>query len=366
MEEECSWCASYSSALHFKDKSSATSSLERLLEDCAQCATSSQASGSYSSGHTFSISPLDEPRCTLERLALEIFAHHTAALRLAGSEVDLSQSCAEWWTQHIDCRDDIGFHWDRDYGLEERGIMRYPSLATVTYLSGKGGPTVVANLAGDQEDERGARRLKRFLELVVSQLRPMKHLVFRGNLLHGAPSSLFEEVEEEEEEGVVEGEDSGSEDSEEGVKEARVTFLVNIWVNHLPQQPRRVPRRLLKSLSSLSSDDVCMRFTERSLLERVSLLERGSNNNSTMKPSRYSSQVMEDAGALQLDFGIPSEEMLTSLFTSRVDMVLVCAVDGSVAGEAESTAGDGEHEQRTAVLRIPPEEKCLGKRRLRS
>ena len=43
----------------------------------------------------------------------------------------------------IEGDDDIGWHWDKDYGMEARGINVHPCLATVTYLSDLGGPTVI-------------------------------------------------------------------------------------------------------------------------------------------------------------------------------------------------------------------------------
>jgi len=54
------------------------------------------------------------PRCGLESLALSIFREHAK-----GAKFDPSRSGAEWWTQAIDVRDDIGVHFDRDYGMEE-------------------------------------------------------------------------------------------------------------------------------------------------------------------------------------------------------------------------------------------------------
>eukprot|EP01034_Spumella_vulgaris_P041085 gene41085-50840_t len=44
---------------------------------------------------------------------------------------------------NVNSQDDIGFHWDRDYGFEgESGINVHPHLSTVTYFTDCGGPTV--------------------------------------------------------------------------------------------------------------------------------------------------------------------------------------------------------------------------------
>lgn len=45
--------------------------------------------------------------------------------------------------QVIEDGDDIGWHWDKDYNMETQGINVHPCLATVTYLSNLGGPTVI-------------------------------------------------------------------------------------------------------------------------------------------------------------------------------------------------------------------------------
>ena len=78
------------------------------------------------------------PRCSLETLALAIFAKHTA-----GASFDARRSGAEWWAQVRDGgqrQEGIEFHWDVDEHLCERpgggGVHVHPTLSTVTYLSG--------------------------------------------------------------------------------------------------------------------------------------------------------------------------------------------------------------------------------------
>lgn len=66
----------------------------------------------YSEGQTFWMGASATPRCELERLAQGIFAQHTQS-----TFFDPATSGAEWWTQHIDTIDDIGFHFDRDVSL---------------------------------------------------------------------------------------------------------------------------------------------------------------------------------------------------------------------------------------------------------
>ena len=88
--------------------------LDMLKLDCQEaftCRSILNSDESYSSGSTYFIKSNYAPRCQLEQLALSIFQLHT---KDAIFSAELSG--AEWWTQVIDCRDDIGFHWDRDYG----------------------------------------------------------------------------------------------------------------------------------------------------------------------------------------------------------------------------------------------------------
>ena len=94
--------------------------LEVLKKDCFEafsCRSIEAENEDYSSGSTYFIESDQKPRCRLEQLALSIFHSHTN-----GAMYESNCSGAEWWTQVIDCRDDIGFHWDRDYGkfLDDR------------------------------------------------------------------------------------------------------------------------------------------------------------------------------------------------------------------------------------------------------
>lgn len=98
--------------------------LDSLLHDCKVAFDSKHLANSnenYSLGSTYFIKANEKPRCSLERIALDIFSFHTKDI----SQYDVKQSGAEWWTQVIDSRDDIGFHWDRDYDLEEEEGVKY-------------------------------------------------------------------------------------------------------------------------------------------------------------------------------------------------------------------------------------------------
>jgi hypothetical protein len=162
----------------------------------------------------------EAPRCWPEELALMIFRHHTR-----DAKFDPASSGAEWWTMVVNSESDIGFHWDRDYGLEgASGYNVHPQLGTVTYLTANGGPTVVLNKRGEllsQDDHSGDAE-----EMVVSRPKVGKHVKFDGRLLHAAPADLIP-----------------ADPASRGVK--RVTFLVNVWLNNIPLQTKRYPAAAL-------------------------------------------------------------------------------------------------------------------------
>ena len=204
-------------------------------------------SGGYSTGSTFFIGSNEAPSCFLEHLALEVFAFHAKRLGIQ----DLKNGGAEWWSQVIHSDDDIGWHWDRDYGKEEEGEYVYPDLATVTYFRSLGGATVVTSCrgaAGDLSSSSvgypiGTGKLER---MSVSKPRKGKHLYFTGDLLHGAPSNLSRDVVEV---GVEEDDGDDEEGSDEDDdSEMRITFLVNCWFDRRPIQAARLPEEIRRKM----------------------------------------------------------------------------------------------------------------------
>lgn len=114
----------------------ATDSLEALRADCATL---------YEAGNFWLPATGDvAPRCALERLAADIFAHYTA-----GASFDPERSGVEWWVQVREggsAGEGIGMHWDKDEALVAGGGgMAHPVVGTVTYLTDIGAPTLVIN-----------------------------------------------------------------------------------------------------------------------------------------------------------------------------------------------------------------------------
>ena len=292
------WFQSFPSAVQFPSASLETR--DTLLRDCELCFNAKQTSESYSSGSTFFLRASETPKCTLERLAREIFEHHTQSL----TNMDRGSSGAEWWVLRIDPHDDVGFHWDRDYGLEEKGELKYPMLGTVTYISAVGGATIVTGLQGAEGRPRDIDG-DEFNEYAVSRVLPYKHIAFRGDLLHGAPSDIYEDQGEDEETVDV---------------PPRITFLVNIWVNHIPEQPGRLSYKMHGRLSSLPPSEVFMSFTKVDPIEV-------SAEDCPVGTSNYQGDLIQDEKCYKLSFYLlPQLEFERALETA--DSMIISSSGG--------------------------------------
>ena len=188
----------------------------------------------------------------------------------------------------------------------------------MTYLTDLGGPTLILNKIGTQNEKESNSGVAD--EIIVS--RPMlgKHIKFDGRLLHAAPCDLLEEEHEDTEEEDSEsdssstnskiektvsvchtvataGENSGSHPQRSGISDGsasdvnsyesddndndsdddedddknfpkRITFLVNIWLNHIPLQSVEFPVNRLCNMqtflncpqTSSSSSSSCFRL----------------------------------------------------------------------------------------------------------
>jgi hypothetical protein len=109
----------------------------------------------------------------------------------------------------------------------------------VTYLSKAGGATVILDMPGSHYPTTPGGAVDCPLrKCVISRPEVGKHITFDGLALHGAPGDLFEK-ETDSSTGSEEGGDDDDDEEEEGeedTRQHRVTFLVNIWLNHIPTQ----------------------------------------------------------------------------------------------------------------------------------
>lgn len=242
------------------------STRKALLQDCASAATARAqlAQGDYSHGKTFWVGALDKPKSTLESLALDIFHSHLtrqttrwssmklqddSQRRWTTDDVDMSISGAEWWTLSMDGEDGgVGWHWDKDYHAElEEGNNVHPFLATVSYFSDIGAPTMIfpKTTAGpivSAEDYTYSDSPMTYAYLS----RPVlgKHIAFDGRLLHSAPTDLYDEIK-------VHAPNNGASVGKRGPRPKRVTFLVNIWINHKPLDAMKIEDSLQTKMSRL-------------------------------------------------------------------------------------------------------------------
>lgn len=239
-----------------------------------------------------------KPRCAVEGLADKIFRSHVEGL-IAGKDYDPERSGAEWWTLFLDSSDEnseddsldgkidktkkthdkdlkeddnesqvsteqkdddssddeededdeVGFHFDADYALEQQlpNYMLHPRIATVTYLSDIGVPTLVLNKRSPKPSDVTKSSLKGNISNGwLSYPEFGKHIAFDGRLLHGAPGTFFPSINFNKPKLQQENDyrsskrmrlENGSSvhaNSTEGTFGKRISFMVNIWLNHCP------------------------------------------------------------------------------------------------------------------------------------
>mmetsp|Transcript_24388 Transcript_24388/g.36179 ORF Transcript_24388/g.36179 Transcript_24388/m.36179 type:complete len:409 (-) Transcript_24388:107-1333(-) len=262
-----------------------------LLDDCTTVFTARQMedSAAYSTGCTYFVPAITKkPRCALEALALEIFRQHTRSLP-EGSFVP-EQSGAEWWTLVLDAappklndtedvddvedHDEVGMHFDADYGLEDQapGLLLHPRVATITYLSNYGAPTLILDQRSPPPNEKLNGDIRKGW---LSGPMLGKHVAFDGRLLHGAPATFFRGISPQEFQLMSndderkpaptkrqktkekEAESSKKEKTEnEATDPRRVTFLVNIWLNHCPLDAELLEDVVAKQLKTPTNKEL--------------------------------------------------------------------------------------------------------------
>lgn len=139
---------------------------------------------------------------------------------------------AEWWVQRrpLDC--EISFHYDKDEALSSTTDdlrMVCPLHSTVTYLDSLGSPTVVLNTSSVDGAEMQPPGMPR--EALISYPKRNKHLLFRGDLLHGVPASLRGGDGDPKSQIPAAGKEIVATRAPERAAEEpmRMTFLVNWW-----------------------------------------------------------------------------------------------------------------------------------------
>lgn len=144
----------------------------------------------------------------------------------------------------------ILFHWDKDEelrGLTGGALFVHPHLSTVTYLTDRvGAPTMILPCLADCTT--GAPEFRCIdHSYFVSCPKVGKHISFDGRFLHAAPSQLVL-TSASLEDMLLNGTSASG-----GSPSSRITFLVNIWLNHRPLGVQTFPGSLLQRISTTSN-----------------------------------------------------------------------------------------------------------------
>jgi hypothetical protein len=232
--------------------------------------------------------------CDLELLARSIVQYHirsnTSLLNILGNNekdnhgaVPISNQHSEitvggeWWVQvksisheehkmqtessvllsNCTNRDEaVDLHYDKDEVLAESfGLGCFPIISTVTYLtdSKNASPTVIFNIRYD-ESSVGPEQSKTISEMLISYPECGKHTVFDGRLLHGAPShyALRRYLSDDKDRKPNIKIDTSNNDKNES--EIRITFLVNVWINHKPAGVNKLPEEIRTAVIASTND----------------------------------------------------------------------------------------------------------------
>lgn len=305
--------------------------ISTLQDDCKKAfqVKECQEGERYSSGQTFWLGAKDSPTCALERIAAAIFSLHTSHLQF-----DEENSGAEWWTQHIASIDDIGFHFDRDYGLEEDGELCHPHLGTVTYLSTVGGATVILDMPGkDYPVDKAGHVDCPLHRCIISRPAIGKHITFNGLMLHGAPADLYEEQVPSDSEG-----ESSDEEEEDECEQPRVTLLVNIWLNHTPSQAVRLDGKVASAMSNSVANVIpaSIKFVKcpNDCVKTVSIAQKASHC------SKWEVDIESDSCVVSVN--LPMKDDLEEFFDGSSHSVVLELSNGDsfVKSIGEAASGD--------------------------
>ena len=188
--------------------------------------------------HWLSPSSIQQNLCGLEQLVYSILQQH-----MNNDDDDIG---AEWWVQVSSSssstnsiqekRGVVDLHYDKDERLASLfGLGHFPSISTVTYLSGDNNdddhpqlPTIIFPHSYFQECEMQSSKV------LISYPKKGKHLQFNGTYLHGVPY-------------IPTATTTTTADT------TRVTLLVNIWKSWKPLGIQTLPSHIRKSIIQQSS-----------------------------------------------------------------------------------------------------------------
>ena len=217
---------------------------------------------------------------------------------------------------------------------DEAGVHIYPKFATVTYLSELGGPTIICDKIGTQnktEDPAG-----QIHQAAISKTLFGKHIKFDGRLFHGAPASIFEQSHQSDDDSS----DNSDDDSCDGSCDPsmqRITFLVNIWLDHLPIQSARLPSSEVAAMTKFASDKKQTLVFNEEGPSRTCLVDVASTTNT--KELRLHFCNGEEKYAFKLP--IPTEEAFVST-ADKSDVLILTYTNASCTAAIERRS-DASH-----------------------
>ena len=199
------------------------------------------------SKETFWFNKDQAPKCYLEFMAKQVMIHHQSKV-----PSDSELTGVEFWVQVKPWLQEekqslehksIGLHYDKDENLaEDFDIGTYPYLSTVTYLTTGGASTLI--MSNMQQSPIG----NPIGEVTVSHPVKSKHICFTGTLLHGAPYIEILNAPRS-----IDQNDNYGDGNEIGIGiGSRVTFLVNLWVDHAPLGVNCLPTNIQEILNVTS------------------------------------------------------------------------------------------------------------------
>jgi hypothetical protein len=283
-------------------------------------------------------------RLQLEEFALYIFNYHINALS-SRTELELSfnpeLSGAEWWIQIKDLTDpetispSIDLHYDKDEDIAEHfDVGIFPSISTVTYLTeqtvNKSQPTVI--LPATANDPIGMEIRECYLSYPVFG----KHISFDGRLLHGAPANQQ----------LRDWRGISLQDSQGSHTKKRITFLVNIWLNHHPANIQPLSDEIINSIRTNTFS------FPRSIRESLVLHPAVSTEVKTC--------IISDHDEKKQETEIVENPLETRVIQSEAEMDRLFLP--FVSKESHSSMKDGEESESPELLvemYLPPWKSCV-------
>jgi len=193
--------------------------------------------------------------------------------------------------------DEVGMHFDADYGLEQQlpNFMLHPRVATVTYLSDIGVPTLVLDKRPPPSADVQKASLNGPIEKGLLSCPVIgKHIAFDGRLLHGAPGEYFpagsinriRDDHDVDDDGrtckrrkldngdtaIITGKQSESK-SIKGSNQ-RVTFMVNVWLNHCPLDAEPIEDDLIASMKTVWKDEKEEKDSSTAITSSTGIIEK--------------------------------------------------------------------------------------------